>query len=720
MLKQPPESRCNAGLTASNKNARKREHGIEKMGQNTGSGHKWAAVSENAWQLLLLLCPLFLTFLLYWPTLSQPYFWDDVPHFDFATTRTFLQLWTDVRGLSYYRPLTFSLYKILFEVLPPGKTTLPHMILLFVHTGNAWLVGNVLRRMMQPRGETDSACWIPGLTASQAAGLLASLLFVIYPFAVLPASHFAAFMHPLVTFFTLGTTLSALLFVTTNGRLWFPVAAGLALLAPFVHESGVMAGAVAAMVVAFNDWTLARRNWRLLVLLPCASIAFLPVWCWVPKTPNTFEWTGWGGILASMLFFIQGPTFPLQPLSRTVMEYLAEAKPDVGLTIVGLPLRDLVTIGSISLVAMILATPVLWQARRLRVLVIALAWTALAALPSILVLPFPYVSVSQRLLYSAGPASAMLWAAVCVSLATRARHPATRAAAVTGLAIAIAAVPVLYLRREMVLHETALRPLEQMAALARQHPDEQHLVVNAVNWINYKQPWYALGHEGVSVSAVYVDFEGLVQINSGSQARFATATYPAIKTELPRHYYSTIHEEAPWDAVTFAAEAPGFDRIWLTVYDDHAVQVVEAGSVSLEPCTSIPKYRADFDGKARLLDATLDIQDQSAILELRWHYFSDLRDFTVFRHLRNCAGQLVGQGDGRALAGMLPWDSLTPGTVLRDVRHIPLESISDDGCYIAQVGLYSADGQRVPVWGSDGVILSDSAVPVTFVVDGSP
>ncbi len=99
--------------------------------------------------LILLLLPLLLTFVLYWTTLTQPYFWDDVPHFDFATTRTFPQIWTDVRGLSYYRPATFSLYKILFELLPAGATIIPHMFILLVHTANGWLVGNLARRLFR-------------------------------------------------------------------------------------------------------------------------------------------------------------------------------------------------------------------------------------------------------------------------------------------------------------------------------------------------------------------------------------------------------------------------------------------------------------------------------------------------------------------------------------------------------------------------------------------
>jgi len=394
--------------------------------------------------------------------------------------------------------------------------------------------------------------------------------------------------------------------------------------------------------------------------------------------------------------------------------------PDTALTIIGLPVRDLVIIGMVSLLALVLSGLVLWRAQRLRILGIALAWTALAALPSIVALPFPYITVSQRLLYSSGPAAAVLWATVCVSLAGRARSAGIRVALAAGLACAVAAVPVLYVQREMTLHEIALRPTEEMAEIARQYPDKQHLVVNAVNWLNYKQPWYGLGQEGVSVSADYVDFERLIEINSGNQALFAAATYPAIKVELAQHYYSTINEETPWDAAMLTETADEFDRIWLTVYRDDATHVLAAGAVRSAPDTKAPEYLANFGEKAYLLDATLEVLGQTAIASLHWKYSADLDSITVFRHLYDCAGQLIGQGDGHPLAGMLSWGGLAPGTEIDDIRHIPLEDVPDDGCYVLGIGLYTTDGQRIPVWNSDGVILPDATVSRTFVQGRDP
>ena len=682
-------------------------------GSKSGADRRWFPT------LIFLLLPLLLTFVLYWTTLTQPYFWDDVPHFDFATTRTFPQIWTDVRGLSYYRPATFTLYKILFELLPVGATTIPHILILVVHTANGWLVGNLARRLFQASDRSDETPWFQGLTTSEVTGLLAALLFVSYPFAVLPVSHFAAVMHPLVTMLTVGATLSAFLYANSHKKGWLVTALALAVLAPFFHESGVMAGSVAGALLIISDWSWAWKCWKLVIVLPCISGLFLLAWLTVPKTPNAFEWIGWGGVLASTTFFTQGPTFPLQPLSRLVMDRLSELDMGLPLTIVGLPWWDLAVIWAVALTTLFLAGLVLWRARRLRVLAISLAWAFLVALPSILVLPFPYVSVSQRLLYAGGPPAALLWSTVCVSLGARTRHTWTRNAITLGMTALIAAVPVAYIRREMALHEFALRPLEQLAVIGREHPSERHLVVNPINWINYKQPVYALGQEGVSVSAEYVDFDRLVRLNAASSAKFAATTFPPIKVELASYYYSTIGEEVPWGAADPAVRSPEYDQLWLTVYSDELIAVQHIGSVRPGLAIVPEEYLSSFDEKVYLIGATIEVQEETAIATLNWRYLDALPGATVFRHVTDCAGNLLGQGDGFSLGSMLPFEGLATGTQVNDVRHIHLHQLSGDGCYALSVGLYFTDGTRVRARDPSGQPYLDDAVRLTATLDRS-
>jgi hypothetical protein len=58
--------------------------------------------------------PSLITLVLYWPVLTLPYYWDDFPHYNFATTKSWWGLWTNATGLPYYRPLTSTINKLFF------------------------------------------------------------------------------------------------------------------------------------------------------------------------------------------------------------------------------------------------------------------------------------------------------------------------------------------------------------------------------------------------------------------------------------------------------------------------------------------------------------------------------------------------------------------------------------------------------------------------------
>jgi hypothetical protein len=675
--------------------------------------HRAATLAATLALLLLV------SFALYWPTRSQPYFWDDVPHYEFATSRTFAQVWTDVRGLSYYRPFTFSLYKVFFELLPVGASTLPHIFILIVHGTNGWLVGGLTRRLLSADGSAGRGRRFSRPGEARVAGFVAGLLFVVYPYAALPVAHFAAVMHPLATLLILGSMHAALSFADAHRRRWMVLALMLSTLAAFTHESGVMAGTIVAAALLLSGRLELKRHLGLLILLAASSALFLPVWALVPKTPNTFEWLGWGGMAASATFFAQGPSFPLQPLSRLAMDRLAQLDVGIAPTIVGLPWWDLAVIWAVALVAFLVAALMLRKAGRLRLLGVALAWTFLAALPSIVALPFPYVSVSQRLLYSSGPAAAVLWGTVCALTGGLVRSPSARKALVAGLTIVVGLVPVLYVRREVRLHELALQPLDDLAAIARQYDGARHLVVNPPNWVNHKDPWYALGQEGVSVSAEYIDLDRLVRVNSGTEARFAAATFPEIKAEPEQYYYSTIGEDTPWDHAAMTARAGRYDQLWLTAYDEEEIAVISLGQVRPGQETAPDRYIARFADRIFLATADLKLQAGNATAILEWRYLGELAQATVFRHILDCEGQMLGQADGFALGGTLPFQGLAPGREILDVWQTPLERLASQGCYTLRVGLYLPDGSRVEARTEDGARLADDAASVSFSIDTS-
>jgi hypothetical protein len=658
-------------------------------------------VKNLIWVSALLL----LALVLYAPMLALPFFWDDVPTSQFVAGHTYWQIWTDVYGLAYYRPLTFSLFKPFYDLLPPGSTLVPHLFLLLLHVANGWLVGLLTRRLLAQSSLAER--W-QGL-----AGLVASLLFVSFPFAALPVSHFAALVYPLVTLLTLAAVLAAGQFVRLRRKGWLVLAMVLTFVAPFAHEAGVVTGLVVSLFLLFGRRWSGRPGWGLLVVFPCLSASFLPVWLLIPRSSESVAWIGGQGVAASASFFLQGPSFPVQPLARLAIDGLARLGAGAQWTIAGLPWWVLAAVVAVAGVALGVAGLALRRARLSWILGLSLGWTLLMALPAIVALPFPYITVSQRLLYYTGPAAALLWAAAWVSIASGLDRVALRTAVSVALALLLLAPGVFYVRREMILHRLALRPLAQIAAAVRRYPDERYLVVNAVNWVNYRDPWYALGHEGVSVSAHYVDFGQLVRLNSGTNTRLRGVTFAPIKEDMADHYYSTIGEDKPWDEATLAARVSNFDRVWLTTYTDDEISVREVGGVQASGDGDPGAYVASFENCVFLVGAGVQVQGRQVVVTLDWRLAGELPGVTVFRHVYDCDGRLLGQGDGHALGGTLPFGSPAPGTVVHDVRYVALESMPAGGCYRLGVGLYRPDGTRIVARTPDGQTLANDEVLVS-------
>ena len=643
--------------------------------------------------------PALLTLGLYWRTLSLPFFWDDVPNFEFAATRTYLQIWADASGFPYYRPVLFTLWKTALALLPPAPTFLFHALNLLAHAANGALVGQVTRHLISlltPVGSSDAGFAEP--RAASLGGLVAAALFVVYPLAVIPVALVASLFHLTVTLFTLGASLSAFKFVRTARRSWLAIAIILTGLAPYVHESGVMAGAVVALTLAIDLSQLRRRDRWLIALFPTLSALFLPVWLAVPKSRGAFAWVGWESIWQSISFFAQSPSYALQFLARPLMH--------------GLGWSDLTAIWVIAFPTLAAVAVSLLRGGLGRALAFGLGWIGLVSLPTVLALPFDYVVTSPRLLYYAAPGAAILWAAVCAAVAQRVRRPGTRALAALGLPVLVAIRPAIFIQQELTLHQIALAPAWQLAATAREHPHERHLLVNPLDWLANVQASYAIGHEGVTVMPLYVSPSQLAQVNSGVRAEFGMAVFPPIQTALDGHYYGMNAGAPVYEWAGFAAQLPAYDRVWLTTYAGESVTIREAGTVRVGETRAPSAHLANFEGRVYLVRGDYRVGGAAALVTLYWKYLGPDPDSTVFRHVFDCAGNVLGLGDGPPLERMLSFAVLAPGAEVRDVRHIPLEARSADGCYVLEVGLFHPDGSRMRAFAPDGTEFENAVVPV--------
>ena len=637
------------------------------------------------------LFPFGLALLLYWRTLSLPFFWDDVPNFDFATTRTITQIWTDVSGFPYYRPVLFTFWKIALAVLPPAPTFLLHAVVIATHALNGVLVGYLARHL------------VPGVSASSTddwfTGALAALLFIGFPYAVIPLSHVAAFFHVVVTLLTLSASLAALKFLQARQRRWLLSALLLTALAPYAHEAGVVAGTIVSLTMVCSRLPLTRSDkWRL-GLFPLLSATFFPIWLAIPKTnAQGLSWVGWESLGQSLTFFVQGPTYPLQLLARPLIEQLGWS--------------DLRAVWAAAMPMLVLVIAAVWMSRKWPGIVWGVGWFALTIAPSVVALPFAYIVTSMRLRYYSAPGAALLWAMVMAGLTARLPTPRWRYLTASGLILAGLIYPLSFIQEEITLHQFALSPIWQVADAIRRYPNERHLVINLMDWVANVRAWYGLGHEGVEVMASYVGPTQISKVNSGVSANVESAVFPPVQTGMERHYYGLYAEGGVYDWGTLGAHILNYDRVWLMTYSDQGIVLHEAGAVVNQPANPPAAYLANFEEKVYLVDGHYVLEGQDMIVTLQWRYIGPDPEATILRHIFDCAGNVLGLGDGHALERTLPFYALTPGALVRDVRRIPLEARSPDGCYAVEAGLFRADGSRVRVFAADGSELENAVVPL--------
>lgn len=641
------------------------------------------------------LIPVALTFGLYHRVLSLPLYWDDAPHFYFTVPHTWWQIWTNHTGYAYYRPLIFTFYKLAFQTLVPDGIFLAYGTSLAVHAINSVLVGklaaSLLRAAQKPAAARRAFPVSPTL-----AGALASVAFVVYPFSIYAIGNFAALMHPAVVCLTLIGMLAACRFIRNPARRWLAVILLVTALAPYFHESGVMVSAILVWAFLCLDGRVLRRHRWLPVILFALSSVFLVFWWLVPKTGDKVTWPSPAIAFQNLTFFLQGLTFPVQPLAT--------------LLIVRFQWNELAAVWLVGLPPLLGLAAVFRRSGRFRLYLLCVGWAALAALPTVLVLPFWYVLTGPRLLYALAPAAILLWTVGCLAVIGRVRRPWIRALVAGGAALLILAPALWFSAHKIQLYRLSLAPLTQMAHQAQRAPRERHLIINPADWVADVRDLYPLGRWGVSVMPDYVQMDRLMRINTGLPIRIDNVQFPPIQTAMAKHYYQINGPTVDWRQL--AGLVPDYDRVWLTTYADDRIAVEEAGTVRQGAPAAPDDYRASFEGLVFLLDGRYGVEGREAVVTLDWKYLGPNPEATVFRHVLDCAGNVLGMGDGFVLDRTVQFSDLTPGAEIHDVRRIPLDALAADGCYAVQVGLFRADGSRVTATAPDGTAFENAAVTI--------
>jgi hypothetical protein len=657
--------------------------------------HKLRRLWDTGPRWLLWSAPFILTFVLYRRILLLPLYWDDAPHYFFVVPNTLRQIWTNQTGYAYYRPVIFTFYKLAFQLFVPNWIYFCYAVSLALHALNSLLVGLLAALLVRDAQRVSGAHGALQVSPTL-AGICASLLFVIYPFSIYAVGNFAALMHPAVVCLTLLGMLAVSRFVREPARRWLAVMLVAAAAAPFCHESGVMVGAILVWAILCFDARLLRRYWWLPIALVLLSGLFVAAWWAVPKSGGARAWPAPKMVFDNAAFFLQGLTYPVQPLATLLIERFKW--------------QDVATIWLVALLTLAGLAVVFWRARWQRLYLLCVGWAGLIILPSIFGLQFWYIVTGPRLLYAVAPPAVLLWTLGCLALVRSLRQTWARVLVGVAAVLLLVAIPLYFADHKAKLYELSLAPIKQLAQQTGASPRDRHLVINPPDWVADIKDLYPLGRWGVSVMPDYVQLYQLMHINTGQPIDISNVQFPPVQEAMGKHHYQINGQVLDWRAL--AGIVTDFDHVWLTTYADDRIAVEEAGTAKAGTPTAPSDFRASFDGQVFLRDAQYTVAGQEAVVTLDWKYLGPNPQATIFRHVFDCAGNVLGMADGFLLDRMVQFSDLTPGVEVRDVRRIPLKARSADGCYDLKVGLFREDGTRVNATAADGTAFADAAVQI--------
>lgn len=638
------------------------------------------------WIILAVWCGLLLT-VAYGGILWLPFFFDDYVHLPFVDEHSLLQIWQTAGNLAYFRPLPFSIWKIMYLVVGEHNAVLHRLFNFFLHGGSGLLVA-----WLAAPGPVQGK-WLRRYSAAA--------FFLLFPFSYQAVPWAGALSQLLVTFLVLLACASYGKARQNDSRPWYIISFVATCLAPFAHESGIVIGPLIGLMELgwFPDKQPVKTRLLQAIIWFLPAILWLPVRLLVPDGPSGTITPGHlETFFQNSLYFVQGLAYPLTWLGGWLRAAWGW--------------NDLVVIAFLSLIALISAFFLLLKGKKWQILIFSLGWFGLTSLPAILFLRFDYVINGPRLLLLASAGIALFWTHVAaVALYENQRIYLVRVA-VAALFILVLTQNSLFIRERMAMHRLLGELYVQVGerAAADDREDFETVVINFPSWLAPTQATYALGHEGVLFWPDYAFPEVMVQLQTGHAAAFQPARVDAIRTEWG-YFYGLAGQPPEWNSLT---QRP--HRFYTVTHQDEKLHLQLIGEfLPAAATTPLLTSFADEGVSMALAEVRAEQVGPTVYVTMTWQGAHTVTEnVTVFVHVLNSAGQLIGQADGDFLTGTLPLPVWPSQQWLQDRRQI----IVTEAAAMVAIGLYRRDdGQRLPTLDSSGAPWPDNAVvvPVTVI-----
>ena len=626
---------------------------------------------------------LFLGLATYGFSMRLPFFADDLAHFRWLQVRSLASIWSSARGLSYYRPLTFSLWWVLTRVQGRPDAATLHGLSLGLHLLNAVLVA--------------------GLAASRgrhpvALGLSSALLFILFPFSYQAVPWICSLFHPLVTALVLGSLLLHVGASRRHSAFLRLAALGLALAAPFAHETGVLVAPLLLLYLLTDGQPLRKAIRQTLPYWLCSGLG-LAIWLLIPKGAPEGSLLDLQSRWRNAAYFAQALAYPVTTLTVKLPAFAGSTNRWLATALLAA-----VAVGAWCLL--------LWRAGRANLLVLAVGWFVLSVAPSWALLPADYVEAGPRLLYLASVGASVFWASAAD---LRTKKGWIIWLALAGLVvIGSAAEGYRFIRDRVPLYDQVRSATDQLVEAISSAPAGPTLCVNYPMWFALRSPTYAIGSDGVLFVPYYTHMADLVWLETGQERPVSSVVFPDV---LPHQGWEYIF---PCVGPTLTSDQlqsqlRGARTVLVTTYGSDNLVVSDAGNLEAEGSSPAPAFLAEFDRKVALISATCQRRNSSLRVELRWQCWGSVgEEASVFVHLYDEQGKLVSQADGYPLMGTSRILSWRPGDEWRDVRLVQLPSGTGPHQYSVKVGLYATGGamRRFVAESPGGQRFQDDAVAV--------
>jgi hypothetical protein len=367
-----------------------------------------------------------------------------------------------------------------------------------------------------------------------------------------------SFVHPLLMFVMLLASHALLRFLRRPHIGWLALVWLMGLIAPFIHENGVVLAGVLMALALFGGFTLNGRFVvrAALAIAPSAfaAVAYLYILASITNSLPDFLRSAWNfpiwlrtrglsPLLALTLFgttisasrpklrrqwifaivaifatgflsifilrdspvrpriayFAQGISYPIQFWTSQITALEPETR---------------AWVGAILFAALVVA---LWFALKTwakrRMLLLALAWIAVTITPPLVFLEYDYLVTAPRLFYPLAPGIALLYG-LLLETAWERRNTIVRAVSIVVIVLLLL-INVTFIRDRMGLYQTLTDAYFELIDALPDDPNARILVINAPRWLASPYNPFSLDRMGAVFMPDYVNLRDFIWTNTG-------------------------------------------------------------------------------------------------------------------------------------------------------------------------------------------------------------